>query len=224
MMSEATGIPTADHPERRGAERQISVLINAGIHHDGQDALCRIRNLSSGGVMIECGLPLKVDDRVQLQLRSGRRVDGCVRWLGDARAGIAFDDEDAAAVVTERLASSSLVNSAIGFPLFERDAWAELLADHVRLRTPVLRISPTGIVVSDNERWADERVFTVKVDGLGDHLARRADAAHGTAGDELSLVFVQPLHFRALNDWLASMPPPIAALGNPAQAMDARWR
>lgn len=212
-----------ERPERRSAERQVSVLINAGIVHEGRDALCRIRNLSAGGVMIECDLPLAVEDRVELKLRSGRTVEAVVRWTEEGKAGIAFQDADSAALVTERLAASALETSPIGYPLFEREGWAEIVADHKRVRTRIARISPTGISVSSDDRWGAERVFSVSIDGLGDHLTRRADNPADGA-EEMSLIFVQPLLYRALNDWLAATPRPNAlgpAFPRPEQA--GRW-
>ncbi len=193
-------------PDRRSGERQISVLINAGIVHDGKDALCRIRNLSSGGVMVESSLALAMDDPVTLQLRSGKMIEGAIRWVGEGRAGIAFSDPHSAELVTERLASSWLQSSSIGFPLFERQAWAQILADHKRVRGRVLRISPAGVSIEDGHDWGNERVFSLTIEGLGDHLARRVDGDGMDQGEEMHLIFVQPLHYRAFEEWLAMMP------------------
>jgi hypothetical protein len=194
------------HPDRRTGERQISVLINAGIVHDGKDALCRIRNLSSGGVMVESSLSLAMDDRVTLQLRSGRMVEGVIRWIGEGRAGIAFSDPHASEMVTERLASGALATSPIGYPLFERQAWAQVIADHKRVRARIARISPSGITVEDGHDWRNEHVFSISIEGLGDHLARRVDGDASESDEEMHLIFVQPLHYRAFEDWLATMP------------------
>ncbi len=195
------------HPDRRSGERQISVLINAGIVHEGKDALCRIRNLSSGGVMVESSLALAMDDPVKLHLRSGRMIEGVIRWVGERRAGIAFADPHAAEQVTERLASGVLASSPIGYPLFERQAWVHVVADHKRIRARIARISPSGITVEDGHDWGNERVFSLAIDGLGDHLARRIDDAAATDHDEeVHLIFVQPLHYRVFEDWLATTP------------------
>lgn len=192
--------------DRRIGDRQMSVLINARVEHGGNDALCRIRNVSAGGVMIESDLVLVVDDPVHLHLRSGRTIGGRIRWTEPGRAGIAFDDSNAAQLVTERLTSSSLGSSSIGFPLFEREAWAELSVDRKRCRAKIVKLSATGICVTGDEGVNDERVMMVAIDGLGQHLARRVDDPRAAARDEISLMFVQPLHYRALNAWLAAMP------------------
>jgi len=51
-----------------------------------------IRNLSVGGVMIDCSIGLRKGARVNLNLRNIGNVAGCVTWVRDGRAGVMFDD------------------------------------------------------------------------------------------------------------------------------------
>lgn len=195
-----------DASDRRTGDRQISVLINAGICHAGRDALCRIRNLSSGGVMIESSLPLAVDDSVSLRLRSGDEVGGLVRWVQDGRAGIAFDDPASSALVSGSAAGVQASNSSpIGYPLFQRSARAAITAGARKEQAPVVEISPAGVLIETIRDWAQERLFTVGIDGLGEHVARLGDSQPDDE-DRMALIFVQPLHFRLFNDWLTSVP------------------
>ncbi|TNE40575.1 MAG: PilZ domain-containing protein [Sphingomonadales bacterium] len=194
-------------PDRRAADRQISVLINAAILHQGHDALCRIRNLSSGGVMIECNLPLAVDDLVSLRLKSGHEVGGLVRWVSEGKAGIAFNDPASAMLVGGAVAvPETMPPSPIGYPLFRRNALVKLCVGHRREQVVMAMISPTGIIVESGMDWGAERLFTVCIDDLGDHVARKSDAVSDDEEGAMALVFVQPLHYRAFNDWLASVP------------------
>lgn len=193
-----------EHPlDRRTGDRQISVLINAGISHEGRDALCRIRNLSSGGVMIECVLPLAVDDVVSLHLRSGDEIGGLVRWVRDGKAGIAFDDPGSSALVS---GTKVAPGSGIGHPLFRRCAWAGLSAGHKRERVAVAMISPAGMIVETGRDWGQERLLTVSIDGLGEHVTRMGGIPPGGEEDRIALLFVQPLHYRAFNEWLMTTP------------------
>ncbi len=194
-------------PERRSADREISVLINAGIVHQGRDSLCRIRNLSGGGVMIECNLPLAVDDAVSLCLRSGHELGGRVRWVHEGRAGIAFDEPACAALVSGRPGLSIVARSAapIGYPQFRRTAWVRLATAHQRERVVVGAISPTGIIVETARDWGREHLFTISIDGVGDYGARR-EAAAQCDEDMMVLLFVQPLHYRAFSEWLVATP------------------
>jgi len=208
--------------ERRSTERQISVLINAGITHEGDDALCRIRNLSSGGVMIECALALKMDDLITLQLRTGRKVTGQVRWISENRAGVAFANADAAQMVTQRLAAQDLHTSPIGFPLFRREAWAKLTMGHKSARSRIAALSPTGISLENAPEWEDERILGISIEGLGDHLVRVSDIMPRSSDDELNLHFMQPLNYRILSDWLAQQPRKAVMAGDMQPMSDQR--
>lgn len=215
MMTEGQEPPDDGLEDRRTGARQISVLINAGLSHDGDDALCRIRNLSSGGVMIESPLPLAANDPVELHLRSGRQVSGTVRWTQDGRAGIAFDDPASADLVSApqqavprrisiRRQTSEV--SPIGYPVFRRRSWALLSAGKMRAQAPVVQISSTGLVVENIVSWNGERLFGVTIEGLGRYSARLADPSAVEHAETVALIFVEPLLYRAFNEWLMISP------------------
>ena len=50
-----------------------------------------IRNLSTGGAMIDCPTGLKKDDHIVTHLRTLGEVPGKVAWVHDGRAGVTFD-------------------------------------------------------------------------------------------------------------------------------------
>jgi len=217
MTTDSQEAPNEVMSDRRSANRQISVLINAGIVHRGNDALCRIRNLSPGGVMIECPLPLAIDDEIELHLRSGRHVTGHVRWVEDGRAGIAFDDPASAELVgaTQQPAAKRISirrqaeeASPIGYPVFRRRCWAQLAAGNLRAQVPVAYISSTGLVVENIVEWGGERLFSVSIEGLGRYAARLCDGAATDHGETVGLLFVEPVLYRNFNDWLMATPRP----------------
>ncbi len=221
MTTEKEESPPEVMTDRRSGERQISVLINAGIIHQGNDALCRIRNLSPGGVMIECPLPLAVDDEIELHLRSGRHVTGRVRWVDDGRAGVAFDDPASAELVgatqqsvPKRVSIRRQTEEAspIGYPYFRRQCWAQLSAGNLRAQVPVAYISSTGVVVENSVEWGGERLFSVSIEGLGRYAARLCDGAATENGDSVGLLFVEPVLYRTFNDWLMATPRPMGGV------------
>lgn len=230
-MTEGQDSPDDAAMDRRIAERHISVLINAGISHADADALCRIRNLSAGGVMIECPLPLAEDDVVELQLRSGHRIGGLVRWVREGQAGIAFDDPASAALVNGASPAGKRLSirkqqphedvSPVGYPLFRRQCWAQLAAGHKRGRAPVVMISPTGLIVEALSDWTGETLFGVTIEGLGRLPARVSDSAASGDGETIALLFVEPVHYRTFNEWLLVTPQGGAVPPLPAVASDA---
>lgn len=218
MTTENQESPLAVTTDRRTGDRQISVLINAGIVHQGNDALCRIRNLSAGGVMLECPLPLVVNDEIELHLRSGRHVTGQVRWVDEGRAGVAFDDPASAELVgatqqpaTKRISIRRQVEEAspIGYPYFRRQCWAQLSAGNLRAQVPVAYISSTGLIVENVVEWGGERLFSVSIEGLGRYAARLCAGAATEYGETVGLLFVEPVLYRSFNDWLMATPRPV---------------
>ncbi|MBC9032974.1 PilZ domain-containing protein [Sphingomonas sp. JC676] len=85
--------------ERRKSQRHITVLQVAKLVTETCEELCIVRDISSGGLKAEIYCPLQLDDKVQIQFKSGQQVDGHVVWLEDRQAGIEFDQT----IETERL-------------------------------------------------------------------------------------------------------------------------
>ena len=56
------------------AQRTVTTLIAAKLElGPGKEALCRLRNVSTTGMLVETGQPLTRDDTVVIELRSGER-------------------------------------------------------------------------------------------------------------------------------------------------------
>lgn len=79
-------------PER--AEDRTSMFLQATLEPaDGRTAeVCRVRNVSAGGVMCETGRTHTEGERVTVTLRSVGRVDATVVWTSANRVGLAFDE------------------------------------------------------------------------------------------------------------------------------------
>lgn len=74
--------------ETRLAARS-SLYLGATLYRDGLPMSVRIRNLSSGGALVEAGVVPKVGAHVQLT-RGYLVVDGLIVWSDEARCGIKF--------------------------------------------------------------------------------------------------------------------------------------
>ena len=77
-------------PNRRS--RRSPVFLKASIEVDGNPVPVTLRNLSEQGALIEgdCLPPAGTDTRFH---RNNLRVKGCIAWVHDRFAGIAFDQE-----------------------------------------------------------------------------------------------------------------------------------
>jgi hypothetical protein len=89
--------------ERRDVPRILSVLRVAKLISAAGEELCRIRNISAGGVMAEVAMLREVGDRVAVEIASGQPIAGEVVWTRGLTIGIRFDAcIDVAEVLTHR--------------------------------------------------------------------------------------------------------------------------
>lgn len=88
-------------------DRVPSEASAAGADDRGRDSLClvarlqvvgaetetivQVRNLSSGGLMVELPEPLEPDSMVRIELSGLGWIAGRIAWQTEGRAGIAFD-------------------------------------------------------------------------------------------------------------------------------------
>jgi hypothetical protein len=78
-------------PERRNGERFVTILRVGVLVIEGRRELCLIRNISAGGLMAHVYSPVQLGQRVTVELKSNQQIEGCIQWVRDADAGIAFD-------------------------------------------------------------------------------------------------------------------------------------
>jgi hypothetical protein len=92
----ATFSLTTDVPrptDRRADDRIVPVLPLAKLIAEDWQDLCRIRNISAGGLMAEtAGSPPPSGARLFIELDSSHRLPGQVVWVRDAMFGIKFDE------------------------------------------------------------------------------------------------------------------------------------
>jgi len=71
-----------------------SVLLQAIVTAEGSGApsAARVRNISRGGVMVECRFRGRAGDRVEIALRGLGDLTGSVAWMHNDRIGVMFDD------------------------------------------------------------------------------------------------------------------------------------
>jgi hypothetical protein len=147
--------------------------------------------------MVETCVPLSVDATVSVQLKSGRQVEGLVRWTKENLAGISLSRADAEEVLNDRAQPASATISG-GFPRFTRSAPASMIINHRRTRCSVSAISLADISLTGICDVAPDQLVRVGIDGLGEHLARISNVE----GEDALACFAQPLLFRPLEQWL----------------------
>jgi diguanylate cyclase (GGDEF)-like protein len=71
---------------------RVAVLRSATVRSLRGTETGRVRNLSRSGAMIECGICFREGDAVQIDFGDGQWVGAAVRWAGEERFGVAFDE------------------------------------------------------------------------------------------------------------------------------------
>lgn len=200
-------VPLADErhgnePERRYVQREARVttilLIGKLIGPHGE-ALCRIRNLSSGGLMAEVHIPLVHDDAVEIELKAGERLSGRVRWTRQGRMGIAFDKPLEVGTLLARAASRQAERGQARGPRFATDHVAELRADGRRHAVRLLNLSQGGAQLAADFVPEPAQLLSLAIPGLPE---RRA-GIRWVGERALGVAFLEPLAFGELAAWLA---------------------
>lgn len=76
--------------ENRGGERMRSLFAIGKLVHDGKQHICRVRNISDGGVGVRLHHPPAAGARVTISLRGLPPTEAEVRWVEGENAGLSF--------------------------------------------------------------------------------------------------------------------------------------
>ncbi|MGL4312412.1 MAG: PilZ domain-containing protein, partial [Sphingomonas sp.] len=182
---------------RREGQRHISVFRVGRLVVDGQDQLCVVRNISAGGMKIECNSPPATHLRVRVDLRSDRCLEATVRWSRAREAGLAFDAPiDVAEILREE--RLSIRRQQPRAPRFVRSGHVRIMAAQRIIDGELSNISINGIAVRTEEKLARDEPVIAVIDGLGATHA----FARWSNGSEAGFRLNSPLSYRALAEWL----------------------
>lgn len=188
--------------ERRTGNRHISVFRVARLIDQLGDQICVIRNISSGGVMIEANRIPTSGARVFIETRSDRRIPATVRWVRDREAGVQFDREiDVAAMLREE--RQSILRNQPRAPRFVRPGKVKIIGTAETVEGEIANISINGVGIRTPTRFAIDEPVIVAIEGLG---AARA-VVRWWADGEIGVRLQTPLSYRLLADWLDDRDP-----------------
>lgn len=149
-------------PDRRGAERYVSLLRVGAMLVDGRRELCLIRNVSAGGMMIRPYSPIAVGTQISVELKQGTAVSGVAQWSDDGLIGVAFDE----AIDVLQLLNAPTGKPRPRMPRIELTCIATLRHEGTVFRAPVMNISQGGICVKSPVDLTLDRDVVVTLAGL----------------------------------------------------------
>jgi hypothetical protein len=74
-------------------EPRIRIIRAALLHYQGQVKGARLRNISSGGALVECREELPVGAKIQLDFAAGGLIDAEIRWTRGTQFGCQFTEK-----------------------------------------------------------------------------------------------------------------------------------
>ena len=76
----------------KARESRYRIIRAALLHHAGEVIGARLRNISSGGALVECRVELPVGAEISLDIAVGGLIDGTVRWTKGTQSGVEFKE------------------------------------------------------------------------------------------------------------------------------------
>ncbi len=182
--------------ERRTEERLAAILPVAKLITPQGQLLCRVKNLSAGGLAAELSNPLAADTPLEVEFSHDQRIPGVVAWTRKGSVGIRFD----AKVDLRQLLSNRKPRE--GFqprpPRMDVNCGATVRIGELYHRVEMRDISLGGLKVEINDWDCVGKSVIVTVDSLRPIKGRVRWYRAGQAG----IVFDAPLRFEELAEWL----------------------
>ena len=142
-LSDAPPVPRPS-PDRRDGERHMTLYRVGSMLVENRRELCLIKNISAGGMMVRLYCSVAEGTPVTIELKSGQPIHGCVSWVNDQQAGVAFDQP----VDVIDILSASMSGPRPRMPRIETDCHAMLRDGANSLRVKVCDISQGGVKVA----------------------------------------------------------------------------
>jgi len=182
--------------ERRTDGRQLALLPAARLIGEHGECLCRVRNISAGGLMAETPTPPPVDTPVEIELVAGQRIPGKVVWTRRASVGVKFEkDVD----LRELLASRKQRDGYRARPpRLDVSCGGTVRIGGLYHQVEVQDISLGGLKVELAEWQAPGKPVVVTVESLRPIKGSIAWSKGGKTG----IVFDKPLKFEELAEWM----------------------
>ncbi len=197
--SEAT--PEAESGFRARDARTFTLLLVGQItKRGGHDGLCRVRNVSAGGLMADVVMSVEPEDLVRIDLRNGQSRSGVVRWVKKDQFGLQFDEPiaDVRRFLAEERAPRADGLPSVRSPRLRAECNASLQLGGRPYPGTVLDISQGGARIATAAPAGRDRLLTLSIPGLP---ALRCVVRWAEAPD-VGVSFLDQLSFAALAHWL----------------------
>lgn len=183
--------------DRRVDDRLLAMLPVAKLVLDHGQDLCRVRNISAGGLMAETTASHPVGATVRVEFNSHQHLPGKIVWTRDTSCGIKFDQNiDLRELLANRPARRN--GEKLRPPRLDITCNAELRVEGTLYRTQVEDISLGGLKVAISDWNCVNKEVVATLESLRPIKGVIRWYKNGYAG----IVFHRPLAFEELAEWM----------------------
>lgn len=177
-------------------QRQVTILLVARLVTDTGDELCRIRNISTRGMMLETGAALDTGQRVRVELRNLQAVEGRIVWIKSDRTGLQFDAPVGIDLLRARVGRRGAPRPRA--PRVSTECPVLVRIEGRVSRAILLDLSSSGGKLALAQRLAPGDQLTVTLPGL----APKRAAVRWTRDGQAGMAFLEAIAFADLDGWL----------------------
>lgn len=192
--------------EKRGEGRTATIFRPVLITDDDFAGFCLVRNLSPSGLMGDVYTSFSIGASVAIQFAPRLHFSGHVRWCDAGRIGVHFDNEICVAEVLAKMAAPTLDGMLNRAPRVDMTIDGQLILKGAALPMSLRDIAQKGAKVRASYLATGDEV-EVCLPGM----ARRKAVVRWTQGDVAGLVFMTPVPFAQLAEWVISIKMPAHA-------------
>lgn len=183
------------------APRTVTTLLVGKLFSRGAaEHLCRIRNISMTGMMLETHYTLGYGSWVAVELRNGDRLQGSVVWSSEGRAGVEFAQPiDVDHILAQAKASlERFCGPAPRAPRFDVECAARINCFGRYIDVTLENISQSGARICLPKPPREDTEIILTVPGL----PSRRCTTRWASSDKAGLIFLEPISYNDLGPWL----------------------
>jgi hypothetical protein len=196
LFSLTTEVPRPT--DKRTDDRLRAILpVTKLVTEEGAQHLCRIKNISAGGLMVEGTAGIEANTNILIEMGDNRRIPGTIVWTRGNAMGVKFDHK---VDLRELFADRKLRH---GFtprpPRLDVTCGASVKIGRLYHRVDVRDISFGGIKVEIGDSQCVGKSVIITIESLRPLKGKVRWYKAGRAG----IVFDQPLSFEELAEWMS---------------------
>lgn len=185
--------------ERRRSIRHTTVMQIAKIRFTAaQEELCLLRDISPEGLKAEIYVPVETGTHVEIEVRTGHVLSGCISWAEAGLIGVSFDEPMPMAAMLAHCSFDARVG-ALRPPRLNVDMNGLLKLGAEDRPVRVGNVSQAGVQIGAPDPLDPGAPCAIALPGL----PPRAATIRWWRGDQAGLLLSEPFEYTEFAEWRA---------------------